>query len=97
AIELLKVIGSPKVQVSFSLVKGSIPARKDVDASQFDSIGQKTIQDFASNDLIPSLAHGSAADAGYTTAIGTGMAAFFVDHDVDKMLGVLRTNYAQLQ
>lgn len=97
AVALLKVVGDKTVQTNFSLKKGSIPARKDIDASSFDSIGKATIQEFATADLVPSFAHGSAADEEFATPINSAIATFFKDKDSDKLLGVLRTNFARLR
>lgn len=52
----------PGFQVAFNLVKGSIPARTDVDPSSFDACGQKSIADMQAaaeaGTLLGSLAHG---------------------------------------
>lgn len=40
----LETVGSEEGQISFNRIKGSSPMRLDVDASQFDAIGQETIE-----------------------------------------------------
>ncbi|WP_394846859.1 ABC transporter substrate-binding protein [Pendulispora brunnea] len=97
AIEFIRLAGSREIQSAFSMKKGSIPARKDVDASKFDAMARATIRDFSTVDLVPSLAHGSAADEEYVTSTGAALAAFFVDRNVEKALGVLRATYARLR
>ncbi|WP_394836480.1 ABC transporter substrate-binding protein [Pendulispora rubella] len=97
AVELLRLSGGKELQSAFSLKKGSIPARKDIDVSQFDPMARTTIHDFSTGELVPSLAHGSAADEEYATSIGVALATFFIDRNVDKVLGILRATYARLQ
>lgn len=41
-----KAIMSKDVQLGFNLIKGSVPARTDVDVSSFDACGQKAAEDF---------------------------------------------------
>ncbi len=49
AINFLRIVGSVEGQNAFNVIKGSIPARTDItDTSKYNSISQKTIQDFAS-------------------------------------------------
>ncbi|MEM6712027.1 MAG: ABC transporter substrate-binding protein [Pseudomonadota bacterium] len=63
----------PDFQVAFNLVKGSIPARTDVDPSAFDVCGQKSIADMqqAADDgtLLGSLAHGHGQPSAVQGAI----------------------------
>ena len=42
----------------FNPKKGSIPARTDADLSKYDAMSVRTVNDFKSPELIPSLAHG---------------------------------------
>jgi glucose/mannose transport system substrate-binding protein len=97
AIELLKVIGDKDVQVKFNVIKGSIPARSDADASSFDAMAKKTIDDFKAAELVPSLANGSAADPEFTNTFTAACGQFYLDRDVNKIVGVLRVNYPQLR
>jgi glucose/mannose transport system substrate-binding protein len=63
----------PDFQVAFNLVKGSIPARTDVDPSSFDACGQKSIADMqqaaADGTLLGSLAHGHGQPSAIQGAI----------------------------
>jgi glucose/mannose transport system substrate-binding protein len=99
AVDLLATIGRSDVQISFNLKKGAIPARQDVDTSAFDVQAQTAIQEFRdpNTSIVPSLAHGSAAAPEFLTVFEAGIIQFFTDGDVDKMVGVVRTNYAQLE
>lgn len=63
----------PEFQVTFNLVKGSIPARTDVSADAFDACGQKSIADMAAaseaGTLLGSLAHGHGQPSSLQGAI----------------------------
>ena len=64
---------SPEFQIAFNKVKGSVPARTDVDTSELDACGQKGAAELkAANDsgnLFGSMAHGYAAPAAVKNAI----------------------------
>lgn len=68
ALNWLKVAGSKDGQEAFNPLKGSICARTDCDAKKFDAYLQSSARDFASNKLVPSEVHGSAAPEGFATA-----------------------------
>ncbi|MBT9385155.1 ABC transporter substrate-binding protein [Pseudooceanicola sp. CBS1P-1] len=50
---LAEVVMDPKVQVAFSLAKGSIPVRTDVDTSQFDVCTQQAITLMNDGKIVP--------------------------------------------
>ncbi|MDN3526064.1 ABC transporter substrate-binding protein [Halomonas sabkhae] len=58
---LARLILEPEFQQTFNQIKGSIPARPDLDMSGFDSCAKRSMQDFqAARDadtLVPSMAH----------------------------------------
>ncbi len=60
--DLAKIIMEPKFQEVFSLNKGSIPARLNMDMGGFDIYGVASMNDFLAgsqaNTLVPSMAHG---------------------------------------
>ena len=62
-IAWLKSLGSKESQEAFNTLKGSIPARTDVDKSKFDSYHQWSMTEFAKDRLLPSCVHGEAAPA----------------------------------
>ena len=70
---LAKAIMSPEFQVAFNKIKGSVPARTDVDGSELDACGQKAMAELkAANDsgnLFGSMAHGYAVPAAVKNAI----------------------------
>ena len=82
AIAWLTVCGSREGQDAFNPLKGSIPARTDGDRSLYDVYLQSAMDDFATNDISPSLAHGAAASEGWSTAVSDVMTLFVADLDV---------------
>lgn len=72
---------SPEFQIAFNTVKGSAPARTDIDDSAFDACGQKAIADLAeasaSGNLLGSMAHGHANPASVKNAMYDVITAHF--------------------
>jgi len=70
--KLASAIMSPSFQVAFNKVKGSVPARTDVDGSDLDACGQQGMKDLAEasekGTLFGSMAHGHAAPAAVKNA-----------------------------
>jgi len=83
AIKWLTVAGSQEGQDAFNPLKGSIPARTDGDRSLYDTYLLSAMDDFASNDITPSLIHGAAASEGWSTALQDAMTLFVADLDVE--------------
>ena len=61
-IAWLKVCGSKEGSDAFNPLKGSISARKDTDLSLYNAYLKSAAQDWASNRIVGSLAHGVAAN-----------------------------------
>ena len=63
-LAMASAVMSPEFQIAFNLVKGSAPARTDIDPSSFDACGQQAIADLAAagagGTLFGSMAHGHA-------------------------------------
>jgi glucose/mannose transport system substrate-binding protein len=61
---MASAVMSPEFQITFNLVKGSVPARTDVSADQFDMCGQMGMEQLAEaaagGTLFGSMAHGHA-------------------------------------
>ena len=78
---LAKAIMSPKFQIAFNKVKGSVPARTDVSVDTFDACGQKAYEDLkaaaASDNLVGSLSQGHGAPAAVKNAIYDVVTAHF--------------------
>ncbi len=78
---LASAILSPSFQIAFNKVKGSVPARTDVDGSDLDACGQQGMKDLAaaasSGKLFGSMAHGHAAPAAVKNAVYDVVTAHF--------------------
>lgn len=74
-------IMSPEFQIAFNRVKGSVPARTDVDGSQLDACGQKGMAELAAaasnGTFMGSMAHGHANRAAVKNAIYDVVTAHF--------------------
>jgi glucose/mannose transport system substrate-binding protein len=82
AVAWLTLAGSQEGQDAFNPLKGSIPARTDGDRSLYDVYLLSAMDDFSSNTIAPSLAHGAAAAEGWVTAVNDVMTLFVTDLDV---------------
>ncbi len=72
----LQTISSAEGQTAFNKVKGSIPARTDVDVAEFSDYQQKAMEAFKSDTIVSSLAHGAAAPVAVSTAINKAVVKF---------------------
>lgn len=88
-IAWLKSIGSKESQEAFNSVKGSIPARLDVDKSKFGPYHQWAMQSFASEALLPTCVHGAAAPAGFQQTLNDAITTFVVDKNADRLVKAL--------
>ncbi|MGD8791344.1 MAG: ABC transporter substrate-binding protein [Anaerolineae bacterium] len=82
AVAWLELCGSQEGQDAFNPLKGSIPARTDGDRSLYDEYLTSAMDDFSSNEIAPSLAHGAAASEGWVTSFNDAMTLFVTDLDV---------------
>src|ERR1700731_3074999 len=89
AIAWLRSIGSKEAQEAFNPIKGSIPARTDVDRSKFDGYHQWSMDSFSKDKLLPSWVHGEAAPAAFQQALNDAVTAFVVDKNVDNFANAL--------
>lgn len=97
ALAFLKVLGSQEGQDVFNPLKGSIPARTDADASKYDEYSKEAMADWRSNDLGPSIAHGSAASPGFAEKMTQTIAVFVTEGDIDKALAGLKAASAEIK
>lgn len=72
----LQTISSAEGQLAFNKVKGSIPARTDVEASEFSEYQQSAMTSFEEDTIVSSLAHGAAAPVAVSTAINQAVVKF---------------------
>src|SRR5262249_12695970 len=89
AIEWLKAIGSKEAQEAFNPIKGSIPARIDVDRSKFDGYHQWSMDSFAKDKLVASCVNGEAAPAAFQQALNDALTTFLADKNVDNFANAL--------
>jgi glucose/mannose transport system substrate-binding protein len=89
ATNWLRVLGTTAAQEAFNPVKGSIPARTDVDKTKFSAYHQWSIDSFAKDALVPSCAHGEAASPAFQQVVYDAAASFLVDRDVDSFVSML--------
>jgi len=72
----LDTISSQDGQLGFSLAKGSIPARTDVDTAEFPAYQQTAIESYAQDAISPSLAHGAATPVAWLNQISDATSKF---------------------
>lgn len=72
----LQTISSSEGQLAFNKVKGSIPARTDVDVAQLAPYQQKAMEAFKSDTIVSSLAHGAAAPVAVSTEMNKAVVKF---------------------
>ena len=83
-IAWLKVLGSKEGQKEFNMRKGSIPARTDVDMSDFNEYLQSCAKDWNKDKIVPSVIHGAAASEGWATEYKDAIALFVAKRNVMK-------------
>jgi glucose/mannose transport system substrate-binding protein len=84
AIRWLTVCGSQQGQDAFNPIKGSIPARTDGDRSLYDAYLLSAMDDFSTDTIVPSCAHGAAAAQSWVAKIHEIMSVFMAEKDVEK-------------
>jgi glucose/mannose transport system substrate-binding protein len=71
-LKMASAVMDPAFQIAFNKTKGSVPARTDIEASNFDACAQKGMADLkeaaANGNLVGSMAHGHAVRAGVKQA-----------------------------
>jgi glucose/mannose transport system substrate-binding protein len=85
----LKSIGSKESQEAFNPLKGSIPARTDVDRAKFGPYHNWSMDSFGKDKLVPTVVHGSAAPADFQQALNDAVTTFIVDKNVDAFATAL--------
>ncbi len=85
-IKWLEVCASQEGQDAFNPIKGSIPSRIDGDRSKYGAYLNAAMDDFATNNIVPSVAHGAAVSEAWVTKINDIMSVFTTDLDVDKAI-----------
>lgn len=77
----LRMVGSREGQDLFNPLKGSISARLDSDLSLYDTYGKSVAQDWRTNTIVGSLAHGVVANERFMNDFATVMEIFLSTRD----------------
>jgi glucose/mannose transport system substrate-binding protein len=85
----LKAVGSKEAQETFNSLKGSIPARSDVDKTHFGQYQSWSMDSFSKDTLLPSLVHGEAVPAAFEQALNEAVTYFVADRKVDSFVNAL--------
>jgi glucose/mannose transport system substrate-binding protein len=84
AVQWLRFLGSKRAQDTFNPAKGSIPARRDANPKLYGPYLKWALQQWKTNKLAGSLAHGVVANNAWNTDIDTSLGLFLRSKDVDK-------------
>lgn len=82
SIAWLTVAGSKEGQDAFNPVKGSIPARSDADRSLYGEYLLSAMDDWNSNIVVGSLAHGTVASDAWKSEIDTALGLYLAGGDI---------------
>jgi glucose/mannose transport system substrate-binding protein len=85
----LVTVGSKEAQETFNALKGSIPARTDVERSRFGPYQRWSMDSFARDALLLSCVHGEAAPAAFQQALNDATSVFVADRDADRFVAAL--------
>jgi glucose/mannose transport system substrate-binding protein len=97
AIAWLKVAGSLAGQEAFNPEKGSICARTDCGEAAFEAFPatheylMSAAEDWGSNEIVPSLAHGAAAKESWVTEFHNAIISFLASGDVEATQETLQS------
>jgi glucose/mannose transport system substrate-binding protein len=94
ARNFLSTVGSVEGQTAFNKIKGSIPVRGDINPEDFDALGQKTFEDFQSNERV--LAMSGLTPVGSIDDVAPAIKEMLNDSDPDVLLFALRNSYPAL-
>jgi glucose/mannose transport system substrate-binding protein len=89
-IAWLRLLGSVEGQDAFNTLKGSIAARLDSDLSLYNVYGQSAAQDWASDTVVGSLAHGAVANETFMNGFASGMEIFLNTRNPDATADALQ-------
>lgn len=89
AVNFLRVVGSREGQDAFNPIKGSIPARTDPDLDVYDEYLLWSMDDFKSNELVPSIQHGAAAKQSFVLDYAIAINNLATNRDVAQAQQIL--------
>ncbi|MBL7199590.1 MAG: carbohydrate ABC transporter substrate-binding protein [Anaerolineae bacterium] len=84
AVAFLRIIGSKAGQDAFNPIKGSIPARTDGDRSKYDEYLNEAMDDFKTDEGVPSIQHGAAVKQSFLVDYDIALGDLAANHDVAK-------------
>jgi glucose/mannose transport system substrate-binding protein len=79
----LRVVGSAEGQQAFNTEKGSIPVRTDADPADYGAYQQSALEDWSTDTIVPSLAHGAATSVAWLNDITSAVGQFGSTNDVE--------------
>jgi glucose/mannose transport system substrate-binding protein len=89
--DLLTTFGSRGGQLAFNALKGSLPARTDIDPERdLDPLSQVAWRDFQHDKVVSALS--GLLDADFSSALGVAVRETLLDADPDPVLFALRNN-----
>jgi glucose/mannose transport system substrate-binding protein len=91
AVQWLGFLGSKRAQDTFNPLKGSIPARKDANARLYGTYLKFALNQWKSDKLAGSLAHGVVANNKWNTDIDSALGLFVQTKDVARFQSALVT------
>ncbi|MGI2297599.1 extracellular solute-binding protein [Paenibacillus sp. GXUN7292] len=86
AKKFITYLGSEQAQKDFNTLKGSVPARTDVDLSSFNPYSQGAAKDFKEAKINISLAGGSATPAGFINKVDDTVKEFVTQRNIDNFI-----------
>jgi glucose/mannose transport system substrate-binding protein len=84
AVAWLEMIGSKEAQEAFTALKGSIPARNDVDKNKMNAYQRWSMASFRQDVLLPSCVHGEAVPATFQQELNDAISLFVADRNVER-------------
>ena len=83
----LNNLTDPKTQAEFTIIKGSIAAHKDVQASNYpDSLHQRDVEAWAGKRIVPASAHGALAPQNFLSDWQDILTGFLFTGDIQRAL-----------
>jgi len=86
AKKFMTYLGSEQAQQDFNKLKGSVPARTDVDLSSYSPYSQGAAKDFKEAKINISLAGGSATPAGFINKVDDIVKEFVTQRNIDNFI-----------
>lgn len=85
----LETVGSKEAQETFNALKGSIPARTDVDLTHFGAYQHWSVACFTHDALLLSCVNGEAAPYAFQQALNDAVNSFVANRDVGQLTDTL--------